>query len=138
MEVLNVPPTATQEDVAKLFAEYNPVAVHVPGAEGAPLDKVVVVLPGMSDVGIAVMGMSRKVLGDRFIEVKPYNLMDVGFELLFLDSNDASLTVVPEELERSLREHLAEDSHSAEWVVKDVAVNSNMSAFLAFEGIGQV
>ena len=78
VEVVNLPPDAEAKDIEPLFRELNYHSIKVEDVDGGR--RAVVVLREMKDARLACTAISRKVVGDRHVEVREFDKLEFGEE----------------------------------------------------------
>ena len=73
---MNLPPDADVKDIKPLFRDLNYHSIKMDDVDGGR--RAVVVLREMKDVKVACAAISHKVVGDRHVEVRELDKLDLG------------------------------------------------------------
>lgn len=133
------------KDIKPLFRDLNYHSIKVEDAAGGR--RAVVVLREMKDVRVACTAISNKVVGDRHVEVREFDKLDlgefvgqcngpcqnnvlfIGFELKFPAGSLEN--VAPD----NMKEIVSRCLEGVKFDLKDVIVTSNVSALVGFDEI---
>lgn len=126
------------KDIEKLFRDFKHHSIQIYDIEDGR--KAVVVLSEMKDARLACEAVSRKVVGDRHVEVRLFDKIDAGktscIWVHFLDPLGIELKFPANTIENiemdEIKEMIRLCLDGVKYSLKDICVSSNVSALIGF------